>query len=81
MTLDFSCRRLDEATVLELRGRLVAANVERLERRLALLLSGLRRPLVIDLAAVTEHDDAGIAVLAGAARAAPPTWCCRPARG
>ena len=68
--LIFHCTERGGATILQIGGALLESNTVALERRVALLLTQLRRPLIVDLSQVHECDAAGAAVLVGAGRAA-----------
>ncbi len=70
--LIFHCTERDGAMILQIGGALLESNTGALERRVALLLTRLRRPLIVDLSQVQECDAAGAAVLVGAGRAASP---------
>ena len=67
------CTERDGVTILHLGGAVLEGNTSVLERRAALLLTQIRRPLIIDLSEVDACDSAGAAALVGASRAAPPT--------
>lgn len=71
------CTERAGTTVLQIGGALVEGNTRPLERRIALLLTQVRHPLIIDLSQVHECDSVGAAVLAGAGRAASPATSVR----
>lgn len=76
-TLILHCTERDGTTVLQIGGALLEGNTSLLERRIALLLTQLRHPLILDLSQVQECDATGATVLLGARRAAPPATSVR----
>ena len=66
------CTERDGVTILHLGGASLMNSTSALERRAALLLTQIRRPLIIDLSQIEACDLAGAAALVGAGRAAPP---------
>ena len=66
------CTQRDGVTILHLGGALLGSSTSALERRVALLLTQIRHPLIIDLSQVDACDPAGAVALVGASRAAPP---------
>ena len=71
------CTERDGVTILHLGGALLESSASALERRAALLLTQIRRPLIIDLSQVDACDSALAVALVGASRAAPPATAVR----